>query len=185
MGRYPLEQLFYRFLQDFFGSKWFSYPGLFKLRRLAYKKCFGIGSASVIESGVWIHRTHGKAGNIVFGDRVLLARQVHIDYTGDIVVEDDVWFSEGAIIFSHSHPVTLERLSGNTSSVSQHKLIFRKGCWIGSGAIVLPQTGEIGEGAIVAAGAVVTKPVEPYTLVAGNPAREIRKLDIVIDTSSK
>ena len=45
--------------------------------------------------------------------------------------------------------------------------------WISSHAIVLPGV-TIGEGAVVAAGAVVTKDVDPYTLVGGNPARFIR-----------
>lgn len=46
--------------------------------------------------------------------------------------------------------------------------------WIGRGAIVLAGR-TIGDGAVVGAGAVVTRPVEPYTIVAGNPARPIRR----------
>lgn len=46
--------------------------------------------------------------------------------------------------------------------------------WIGHGAIVLPGR-NIGIGAVVAAGAIVTKDVAPYTVVAGNPARPIRR----------
>jgi phosphonate metabolism protein (transferase hexapeptide repeat family) len=46
--------------------------------------------------------------------------------------------------------------------------------WIGHGAIILPGR-SVGTGAVVAAGAVVTKNVEPYAIVAGNPARVIRQ----------
>ena len=46
--------------------------------------------------------------------------------------------------------------------------------WIGRAAIVLPGR-SIGNGAIVGAGAVVTKDVAPYTIVAGNPAKPIRR----------
>jgi virginiamycin A acetyltransferase len=46
--------------------------------------------------------------------------------------------------------------------------------WIGHGSIVLKGI-KIGDGAIVGAGAVVTRDVAPYTIVAGNPARELRK----------
>lgn len=46
--------------------------------------------------------------------------------------------------------------------------------WIAYRAIILPGV-TIGEGAVIAAGAVVTKNVEPYTIVAGNPARYIKK----------
>lgn len=46
--------------------------------------------------------------------------------------------------------------------------------WFGHNAIVLPGV-HIGDGAIIGAGSVVTKDVEPYTIVAGNPAKVIRK----------
>lgn len=45
--------------------------------------------------------------------------------------------------------------------------------WIGYGAVILPEV-EIGDGAIIGARSVVTKDVEPYEIVAGNPARHIR-----------
>ena len=46
--------------------------------------------------------------------------------------------------------------------------------WIATGAIVLPGV-TIGEGAVVGAGSVVARDVPPWTVVAGNPAREIKK----------
>jgi acetyltransferase-like isoleucine patch superfamily enzyme len=59
--------------------------------------------------------------------------------------------------------------------------------WIGYRAIVLPGV-KIGEGAVVGAGAVVTKDVEPYAIVAGNPARKVGVRDcaqMIGDGSSK
>ena len=49
--------------------------------------------------------------------------------------------------------------------------------WIGAGATVLPRV-TLGRNSIIAAGAVVTKNVPPYTVVAGNPAKVIRKLNM-------
>ena len=46
--------------------------------------------------------------------------------------------------------------------------------WIGARVIILPGCRQIGDGAVVGAGAVVTRDVEPYRIVAGNPARAIR-----------
>jgi phosphonate metabolism protein (transferase hexapeptide repeat family) len=46
--------------------------------------------------------------------------------------------------------------------------------WIGAGAMVKPEI-TVGDGAVVAAGAIVTKDVAPYTIVAGNPARPLRR----------
>ena len=46
--------------------------------------------------------------------------------------------------------------------------------WIGHNATVLPQVGTVGRGAVIAAGAIVTRPVPAYAVVAGNPARVVR-----------
>lgn len=52
--------------------------------------------------------------------------------------------------------------------------IIEDGVWIGMRAMVMPGV-TLGEGAVIAAGAIVTKDVAPYTIVGGNPAKEIRK----------
>ena len=55
-----------------------------------------------------------------------------------------------------------------------HRVHIGHDVWIGHGAIVLPGR-SIGTGAVIAGGAVVTKDVAPYTVVAGNPARPVRR----------
>jgi acetyltransferase-like isoleucine patch superfamily enzyme len=47
--------------------------------------------------------------------------------------------------------------------------------WMGHNSIITPSARKVGRGAVIAAGAIVTKDVEPYAVVAGNPAREIRR----------
>lgn len=54
-------------------------------------------------------------------------------------------------------------------------IVIEKSVWIGAQAIILPGI-TVGEGSVIAAGSVVTKDVKPYHLVAGVPAREIRKI---------
>jgi hypothetical protein len=55
-----------------------------------------------------------------------------------------------------------------------HPVAIGHDVWIGHGAIILPGR-RIGTGAVVAAGAIVTRDVAPYTIVAGNPARVVRR----------
>jgi phosphonate metabolism protein (transferase hexapeptide repeat family) len=55
-----------------------------------------------------------------------------------------------------------------------HRVVIGHDVWIGHGAIVLPGR-NLGDGAVIAAGSIVTKDVMPYTIVAGNPARPIRQ----------
>ncbi|NET01096.1 MAG: acyltransferase [Sphaerospermopsis sp. SIO1G1] len=56
-------------------------------------------------------------------------------------------------------------------------VIIEDKVWIAYRAIILPGV-KIGEGAVVGAGAVVTKDIEPYTIVAGNPARFVKKRNV-------
>ncbi|MGH6763851.1 MAG: CatB-related O-acetyltransferase [Phyllobacterium sp.] len=57
---------------------------------------------------------------------------------------------------------------------SKGDTIIGDGVWIGMRAMVMPGI-TIGEGAVVASGAIVTKDVDPYTIVAGNPAKPVRQ----------
>ena len=83
-----------------------------------------------------------------------------------------------------SHPTLLsERLTTDWSPASGEyrwrtfakPIIIDDGCWIGANATIIGGV-TIGEGAVVAAGAVVTKDVEPYTMVGGVPAKIIKEL---------
>jgi maltose O-acetyltransferase len=56
-----------------------------------------------------------------------------------------------------------------------HPVTIADRVWIGGGALILPGV-TIGEGAVIAAGAVVNRDVAPYTLVAGQPAKLIKTL---------
>jgi maltose O-acetyltransferase len=60
--------------------------------------------------------------------------------------------------------------------IKDEKVIVEDDVWIGASVTILPGV-KIGQGAIIGAGAVVTKNVEPYTVVAGIPAKVIRNLD--------
>ena len=81
-----------------------------------------------------------------------------------------------------SHPfIAEERLSadyqdGNHALEYALPITIKDGCWICSGAIICGGV-TIGENSIVAAGAVVTKDIPPDSIVAGVPARIIRKID--------
>jgi acetyltransferase-like isoleucine patch superfamily enzyme len=68
-----------------------------------------------------------------------------------------------------------ECLSGeDVAAVSKGDVIIGNDVWIGYGVMILSGV-TIGDGAVIGAGSVVTKDVEPYSIVAGNPARLIRK----------
>jgi acetyltransferase-like isoleucine patch superfamily enzyme len=57
------------------------------------------------------------------------------------------------------------------------RVAIERDAWVGAGVIILPNV-TIGEGALVGAGSVVTRDVAPFTIVAGNPARFIRYMEL-------
>ncbi|MDX1956004.1 MAG: acyltransferase [Chitinophagaceae bacterium] len=102
--------------------------------------------------------------NARIGDRVKVQNNVSI-YNG-VVVEDDVFLGPSVVFTNVINPRSfIERKS------EFRPTIIRKGATIGANATILCGV-EIGEYAMIGAGAVVTRNVLPYALVVGNPARQ-------------
>ena len=104
------------------------------------------------------------------GNRSRIQDQVHL--VGNIVIEEDVFVGMGAIT-SNDNNVYLARFG--LAELDLHGPIIRRFAVIGSGAVLLPGI-EIGLGAMVAAGAVVTQNVAPWTIVAGVPAHYFKDI---------
>lgn len=111
--------------------------------------------------------TELPGGYLRAGHRVQINADVHLDMTGGLVIGDDVLISEGAVIYTHDHGH-----DPRSVPVGYPKTIDR-GAWIGMRAIILPGCRHVGAGAVIGAGAVVTRDVAVGAIMAGNPAREI------------
>ncbi len=124
-------------------------------------------------------------GSTTFGDRGRVRLHpsvtpygVHFNTTsGTITVEKDAFFGNGAMLLTGTHDVAKFGPKRRTAvPTSGRDITVREGAWISAGAIVLGPCC-VGEHSVVAAGAVVTKDVAPYTVVAGVPATTIRALE--------
>ncbi|MBP6945473.1 N-acetyltransferase [Patescibacteria group bacterium] len=96
-----------------------------------------------------------------------------------VTLEEEVFIGHG-VMFTNDRFPRATNADGSKKTDADWKLettVVRKRASIGSGATILCGL-EIGEGALVAAGAVVTKSVPARTLVAGNPAHVIRELGL-------
>jgi len=114
---------------------------------------------------------------VKIGKGVYMGFQVLIDgeYPDYIEIHDWASIGPGVKIMAHSGASPYHQRR-RIFHEGPKKVVIGKGAWIATGAIILPGV-TVGEGAIVAAGAVVSKDVQPLSLVAGNPARMIQKLE--------
>lgn len=114
-------------------------------------------------------------GRCVIGDHVWIGPQSYFD-ARDLVIEEAVGWGPGAKVLGSTHT----GVPANVPIIQTDLTIrpVRIGAWsdIGVNAVVLPGV-TVGKGAIVGAGAVLTEDVEPFTVVAGVPARLIRRRD--------
>ncbi len=95
-----------------------------------------------------------------------------------VTVEDDVFIGHGVMFINDKYP-RASTLVGQPQTEADWTIVptlIKKGASIGSNATILCGV-TIGEGAIVGAGCVVTKDVPPWTIVAGVPAKSLRKVD--------
>ncbi len=127
----------------------------------------------------------GKRGNIDYG--------VYMRYMKHIEIGDDVWINRNSQLYASHYFKDVKISIGNHVAVGPNVCFFAAGhdtsklsldnvakdiilkyyVWIGGNSIIMHGV-TIGEGAVVAAGAVVVKDVEPYTIVGGIPAKKIK-----------
>ena len=112
-----------------------------------------------------------------FGKTTRVGKEVFINFgctfldQGGITIEDGVFIGPGAKIITEGHPEQPEM----RHTLQVEPVMIRRNAWIGAGAIILPGV-TVGENAIVAAGAVVTKDVPDNAVVAGVPAKMLRNI---------
>lgn len=133
-------------------------------------------------SGAWDGAFEDRAVRYLYGDEHSLkhwksAWEPDKLYIGDYVsIGPEVVFLMGG---NHTHRTDWISCYPFADKIlesyrSKGDTVIKDGVWIGLRALIMPGV-TVGEGAVVAAGAVVTKDLAPYTVYGGNPAKEIRK----------
>lgn len=110
------------------------------------------------------------AKNIHIGKNVTIMPYFRCMSAGQVYMEDDVRIALDVKVITNNHDFY------DRDILTVEDVRIGKNAWIGAGATILPGV-TIGENAIVGAGSVVTKDVEANTIVVGNPAKPIKKLD--------
>ena len=111
--------------------------------------------------------------NLELDDRACLGPRVNIYCLGRVSLGERTVISQESMLCGGTHDLTSPRMPLLIGDINLGADAF-----VGARALILPGV-TIGEGAVVGAGAVVTKDVEPWTVVGGNPAKFIKKRELV------
>jgi acetyltransferase-like isoleucine patch superfamily enzyme len=125
------------------------------------------------------------------GSRIFIRSGSHIgercslwagDSSGRILVERDALLGPGVFVTASNYTFSELDLPVYEQPRVERDVTIGARCWLGYGVVILPGV-TVGEGAIVAAGAVVNRDVSPWSIVAGVPAREIGQRSEITDPS--
>jgi acetyltransferase-like isoleucine patch superfamily enzyme len=141
----PIKRYFLLIQGGKIGKRITYYPGI----KIGYAKKLKIGNDVDLAWGVIIT----AQGGVEIGDRTLIGYRTQILSANHIIPENHKQ------IFRSGHVLS--------------KVIIENDVWIGANCVILPGV-KIGEGAVIAAGSVVTKDVEPFFIVGGIPAKQIK-----------
>jgi len=136
-------------------------------RLLLYRTLFGISIGP--HSSVHMRCRFYRPSSVSIGHNSIINREVLLDGRYPLTVGNNVSVSEEVMFLTLEHDPDSRTFENRGAPIIVKDRVF-----IGTRAIILPGV-TIGEGAVVAAGAVVTRDVEPYSIVAGVPARFLRQ----------
>ena len=134
------------------------------VRRFFYRLAgMKIGTGSTLHMGTRFY----NPGNITIGKDTIIGEGAVLDGRAPLLIGDHVDFATEVMVYNAQHDIESTTFAAETGSVVIKDYVF-----VGPRTIILPGV-TIGKGAVVAAGAVVTKDVEPFTVVGGIPAKVI------------
>jgi maltose O-acetyltransferase len=146
------------------------FPGGERFRKIRMVICrqFLAASGEWFNIGPDVYIADGRYLTLGYGSGIGKGARV---YGG--VIGEGVMIAPGAVLFKNDH--RFDDLDGPIGDQGDSEIrlpVIEDWAWVGERAMVLPGR-TVGRGAIVGAGSVVTRDVEPYTIVAGNPARVV------------
>lgn len=139
-----------------------------------------IGRFAMIRPSGYYGREVGAG--LTIGDNSNIGPYCYLGCSGPIKIGSHVLMGPRVTMSAENHNFDRRDVLISQQGVTREPITIEDDCWLGSGSIIVAGV-HIGKGAIVAAGAVVTKDVPAYAIVAGVPARLIRSRDSTVDSS--
>jgi acetyltransferase-like isoleucine patch superfamily enzyme len=148
------------------------FPGLGA--KLARRKLARFGEGSTIRPFCYLIET----GHIEIGSRVVIRPHTMLmaDEHARIIIGDDVLIGAGVHMYVNNHRFDrADILIADQGYYPSQDVVVEDDVWIGANAILLPGV-RIGRHSVIAAGSVVTRSVEPFTVNGGVPARKLKEI---------
>jgi acetyltransferase-like isoleucine patch superfamily enzyme len=141
-----------------------------------------LGSSVIMGKDVWLNIIPEAPCEviIVIDDNCRLAARTWISAKNHIHVERDVHLGPSVLIMDHGHAYENPNVPINKQVATPGgRIRIERGCRIGQGAVILCTRGELvlGQNCVVAPNAVVLRSAPPYSVISGNPARVVERLD--------
>ena len=146
-----------------------------RLRALIYRLLgIRVGRSTLVRGRLKLTGPPGCTSKLSIGSNCFFTTPLHVDLNSDVIIGNHVTIGHDVAIVTSAHHIGgPDRRCGKQAPAPVR---IGDGCWIGARVLLLPGV-VLGDGSIVAAGAVVSSHVEPHTIVGGVPARFIRRLD--------
>lgn len=168
-----IYEYFLRLIQHLLGVFIFDAPFMIRIKMFTLRLFFDFSMSSYISHGALLVSPHSRENaSFSIGDNSAIEHHCELDYSGGLVIGDNVWISEGVFIATHGHLIKTKELK-KKQPIKYSKLSIGDDSWIGARSIILDSVNRIGTGAIIGAGTILTKDVEDWAIVVGNPGKVI------------
>ena len=144
-----------------------SIRGTFKTEIIG-EGCIAIGHFLMSRGPLYLKSVNG--GKLTIGEDVFFNHNCSITCAEKVTIGNHCMFANNLVIVDHDHVVGVERVTGELIA---KPIIIEDRVWCGAN-VTITKGVHIGAGAVIAAGAVVTRDVQEKTVVAGVPAKRIR-----------
>ncbi|MDD3078965.1 MAG: acyltransferase [Paludibacter sp.] len=167
-------------LKSYFRNKWFLFQGMTIGKNTSLPTLFvtwphqvSIGNKCNIEHGVYFKYDGiwSKGPSIIIKDNVFIGSNCEFNIKNRIIIKNNCLIASGVRFIDHDHGIDKKTLMRMQICPSL-PIEIGEDVWIGANAIILKGV-SIGNGAIIAAGAVINKNISPYEIWGGIPAKKI------------